>query len=191
MTLLLGSRVMAAMVPVCVVGTGACFGFVVDGWVGAVVGTAAAGLGMGFGMTVRPRPGKEDGYREGKADAVLLTVGLYEAAVFPFAPGGVSDEERAARRTAAYCSAASEGLPHSVQVAAAAVLETLDDDVDADRAQAAFKDLIVAVYDSRGQHGLSGSSTADGGRGGLAGVVRRLRRRSGPARKRRRSFPAS
>jgi hypothetical protein len=45
-------HVMTIAVQVCVVGSGACLGFLLDGWVGA----SAAGLGAGFGMLVRPRP---------------------------------------------------------------------------------------------------------------------------------------
>jgi hypothetical protein len=56
MTTPLRTRVMTVAVLVSVVGSGACFGFVLDGWVGAVVGATTTSLGAGFGMLVRPRP---------------------------------------------------------------------------------------------------------------------------------------
>jgi hypothetical protein len=65
---------MTVAVLVSVVGSGACFGFVLDGWVGAVVGATTTSLGAGFGMLVRPRPEvasvqavSGDGYAEGIA----------------------------------------------------------------------------------------------------------------------------
>lgn len=95
------------------------------------------------------------------------------------------------RRPVAYRISASDGLPRSVRVATAAALEALDNGLDAEHARAAVKDLILAVYGCRGSRGLPGSATATGGRGGLAGVARRLRCRMGSCRERRRSFPAS
>ncbi|MET7989154.1 hypothetical protein [Streptomyces sp. NPDC005281] len=153
MTSQLNTRVsvMTVMLPVCVVGSGACYGLFVDEWAGAVVGAVAAGVGVGFGMAARPRPLKGDGYAEGLADSVLVTIALYEAAVFPLTSAG-SSEEQAARRALAYRVAASDGLPRSVRVAAAAALEALDDGLDAERAQAALKDLILAVYRFRASH---------------------------------------
>ncbi len=111
MTSPLGTRVyvMTIAVLACVVSSGACFGFVLDGWAGAVVGAATTSLGAGFGMFARPWPAvtsvqvvSGDGYAEGLADAVLLSIAMYEAAVFPLTSGGVSDEEQEARRTVAY-----------------------------------------------------------------------------------------
>ncbi|MEU3787729.1 hypothetical protein [Streptomyces sp900129855] len=142
---------------VCVVSSGACFGFVLDSWSGAVVGVTTTGLGAGFGMLARPRPAVTsvqtvscDGYAEGIADTVLLSIAMYEAAVFPLTSDGASDEEQEARRTIAYRLSAYEGLPRSVRVSAAAALEALDDGLDAERARAAVKDLSLAVYDCRG-----------------------------------------
>lgn len=105
-------------------------------------------------MLVRPRPARTsvrgDGYAEGIADVVLLSIAMYEAAVFPLTSDGVSDEEQEARRTVAYRLSAYDGLPRSVRVSAAAALEALDDGLDAERARAAVKDLSLAVYDCRG-----------------------------------------
>ncbi|MFF5185721.1 hypothetical protein ACFY30_18425 [Streptomyces sp. NPDC000345] len=58
MTSPLGTRVyvMTVALLVCVVGSGACFGFVVDGWVGAVAGASTTSVGAGFGMLARPGP---------------------------------------------------------------------------------------------------------------------------------------
>ncbi|MCX4706981.1 hypothetical protein OG252_00255 [Streptomyces sp. NBC_01352] len=159
MTSPLGTRMygITIAVLVCVVGSGACFGFLVADWAGAVVGAGAAGLGAGFGMVARPRPAvtsvraaRTDGYAEGIAGVVLMSIAMYEAAVFPLTPGGVSDEEQEARRTVAYRLSAYDGLPRSVRVSAAAALEALDDGLDAERARAAVKDLSLAVYDCRG-----------------------------------------
>ncbi|MFI5689077.1 hypothetical protein [Streptomyces sp. NPDC051636] len=158
MTSPLGTRVyvMTVALLACVVSSGACFGFVLDGWAGAVVGAVTTALGAGFGMLARPRPAVTsvqavgDGYAEGIADTVLLSIAMYEAAVFPLTSDGVSDEEQEARRTVAYRLCAYDGLPRSVRVSAAAALEALDDGLDAERARAAVKDLSLAVYDSRG-----------------------------------------
>jgi hypothetical protein len=158
--------VMTIAVLVCVVGSGACLGFVVVGWAGAVVGAGTAGLGAGFGMLVRPRPAVasiraagSDGYAEGIADVVLLSIAMYEAAVFPLTSDGVSDEEQEARRTIAYRLSAYDGLPRSVRVSAAAALEALDDGADAERARAAVKELSLAVYDYRRGRSLQGDAT--------------------------------
>ncbi|WP_189111831.1 hypothetical protein [Streptomyces camponoticapitis] len=94
-----------------------------------------------------------DGYAEGTADGVLFGILLYEAAVFPFTPEGVGEEERHARRAAAYRIAAYDGLPRAVRLSAAEALEALDTGLDADRARAAVKTLTLAVYTSRtGRH---------------------------------------
>ncbi|MEH0415947.1 hypothetical protein [Streptomyces sp. B21-083] len=159
MTSALSTRVyvMTVAVLVSVVGSGACFGFVLDGWAGAVAGAITTGVGAGFGMLVRSRPAvasvqdvSGDGYAEGIADTVLLSIATYEAAVFPLTSDGASDEEQDARRTVAYRLSAYDGLPRSVRVSAAAALEVLDDGLDAERARAAVKDLSLAVYDCRG-----------------------------------------
>jgi hypothetical protein len=54
----LGTRVyvMTVVLLVCVVSSGACFGFVLDRWSGAAVGATTAGLGAGVGILARPRP---------------------------------------------------------------------------------------------------------------------------------------
>lgn len=168
MTTPLGTRVyvMTIAVLVCVVGSGACLGFLLDGWAGAVVGAGAASLGAGFGMLVRPRPAvtsvraaRGDGYAEGIADVVLLSIAMYEAAVFPLTSDGVSDEEQEARRTVAYRLSAYDGLPRSVRVSAAAALEALDDGADAERARAAVKELSLAVYECRSGRSLQGDAS--------------------------------
>ncbi|WP_333753014.1 hypothetical protein [Streptomyces sp. IBSBF 2394] len=151
------AHVMTIAVWACVVGSGACFGFLMAEVAGAVAGAGAAGVGTGFGMLIRPRPtvpslraARGDGYAEGIADVVLMSIAMYEAAVFPLTSDGVSDEEQEARRTVAYRLSAYDDLPRSVRVSAAAALEALDDGLDAERARAAVKDLSLAVYDCRG-----------------------------------------
>ncbi|MFE7099826.1 hypothetical protein [Streptomyces erythrochromogenes] len=89
------------------------------------------------------------GYAEGVADAVLVCVATYQAAVFPLTALGVSEEERVARRGVAYRVCAHEGLPQVVRVSAAAALEAVDEGVDAVRAHAAVRALSLAVYDQR------------------------------------------
>ncbi|MEU1558509.1 hypothetical protein ABZ517_38225 [Streptomyces scabiei] len=129
MTIPISTRVyvMTVAVVVCVVASGACFGFVVASWAGALVGAGAAGVGAGFGMVARPRlavtsvrAAGGDGYAEGIADVVLMSIAMYEAAVFPLTADGVSDEEQEARRTVAYRLSAYDGLPRSVRVSAVA-----------------------------------------------------------------------
>jgi hypothetical protein len=168
MTTPLSTRVyvMTIAALVCVVWSGACFGFLVAGWAGAEVGAGAVGLGAGFGMLVRPRPAvtsvravNGDGYAAGIADVVLLSIMMYEAAVFPLTSDGVSDEEQEARRTVAYRLSAYDGLPRSVRVPAAAALEALDDGVDAERARAAVKELSLAVYECRSGRSLQGNAS--------------------------------
>ncbi|WP_405419766.1 hypothetical protein [Streptomyces erythrochromogenes] len=89
------------------------------------------------------------GYAEGVADAVLVCVATYQAAVFPLTVFGVTEEERVARRGVAYRVCAHEGLPQAVRVSAAAALEAVDEGVDAVRAHAAVRALSLAVYDLR------------------------------------------
>ncbi|MFE2638333.1 hypothetical protein ACFXKF_26795 [Streptomyces scopuliridis] len=78
---------------------GACFGLLPGGRVAAVVAGGVAGLGAGIGSFLsrrqvvaffRPAAVPVDGYVEGIADAVLVTIATYEAAVFFFLPDGVS-----------------------------------------------------------------------------------------------------
>lgn len=83
------------------------------------------------------------------ADAVLLGVALYQAAVFPLIRDGVSEEEARARRTGAYRLAAYDSLPRTVRVSAAAALEAIDEGQDAEQALAAVKALTLTVYDCR------------------------------------------
>ncbi|MER5930914.1 hypothetical protein [Streptomyces sp. NPDC002054] len=142
---------------------GACFGLLLGGRMTALAAGGAAGLGAGVGALLsrrhvvaffRPGPhdlaARADGYAEGIADAVLVSIATYQAAVFPLTPAGVSDEEREARRTVAYRVAAYDGLPLAVRVSAAAALEAVDQGVDAERAHAAMKALSLTVYDHRG-----------------------------------------
>lgn len=89
------------------------------------------------------------GYAEGVADAVLVSVATYQAAAFPLTTFGVSEEERAARRSVAYRVCAHEGLPQAVRVSAAAALEAVDEGADPGRAHAAMRALSLAVYDQR------------------------------------------
>lgn len=145
----------------CGVVGGACLGFLLSGRLMALVCAGAAGLGAGVGShlsrrqviaILRPDPvfPPVDGYAEGLADAALLCIATYQAAVFPLTPDGVTEEERRARRHIAYRISAYEGLPHPVQTSAAAALEAIDDGLDAERAEAAMKALGITVYDHRG-----------------------------------------
>ncbi|MFE1828095.1 hypothetical protein [Streptomyces yangpuensis] len=104
---------------------------------------SVAGMSAGVGVT------GTGGYAEGIADAVLVSVAVYQAAVFPVTAFGVSEEERVARRGVAYRVCAHEGLPQAVRVSAAAALEAVDQGVDAERAHAAVRALSLAVYDQR------------------------------------------
>ncbi|MEU0432059.1 hypothetical protein ABZ153_10555 [Streptomyces sp. NPDC006290] len=144
---------------VCVVAGGACFGFVFGGWAGAAVGAGTSAVGVGLGgffhsqIAVDPPPGvRTGGALEGIADVVVMGVALYEAAVFPVVPGGVSDREQKARRTVAYRLAAYEGLPRAVRISAAGALEVIDEGLDKQRARTAVKELSLTVYDSRSGH---------------------------------------
>ncbi|WP_405453492.1 hypothetical protein [Streptomyces erythrochromogenes] len=118
---------------------------------------SAPGPGPGSGFVPAPGPGAVPdsggvvvgGYAEGVADAVLVCVATYQAAVFPLTAFGISEEERAARRGVAYRVCAHEGLPQAVRVSAAAALEAVDEGVDAVRAHAAVRALSLAVYDLR------------------------------------------
>ncbi|MFJ3922105.1 hypothetical protein [Streptomyces sp. NPDC090022] len=142
----------------CGVVGGACAGLLVGGRTTALIAAAAAGLGAGAGSFLarrqvkaylQPDPVRVDGYAEGIADAVLVSIATYQAAVFPLTADGVSDEERAARRTLAYRVSAYDGLPLAVRVSAAAALEAIDEALDKHRAQAAVKALSLTVYEHR------------------------------------------
>ncbi|MFD3524829.1 hypothetical protein [Streptomyces sp. NPDC058653] len=153
-------KVLSAVLVMCAAGTGACFGFALGGWQGAALGAGAAGLGAGIalflhrgffhlGREAALRAAGADGFAEGTADGVLFGILLYEAAVFPFTPEVVGEEEREARRILACWIAAYDGLPRAVRLSAAEALEALDAGLDADRARAAVKALTRAVYTSR------------------------------------------
>ncbi|MEU4213139.1 hypothetical protein AB0F13_24645 [Streptomyces sp. NPDC026206] len=140
---------------------GICFGLLLGGPITAVIVAGAAGLGTWVGSffarrqivaLFRPESdvARADGYAEGIADGVLVSIATYQAAVFPLTPDGVSEEERQARRTVAYRVSAYDGLPLAVRVSAAEALEAVDQGLDADRAQAAMKALSLTVYAHRG-----------------------------------------
>ncbi|MEU0029603.1 hypothetical protein [Streptomyces sp. NPDC006335] len=99
------------------------------------------------------------GHAEGLADTVLLSIAMYEEAVFPLAPDGANDEEQDARRTIAYRLSAYDGLPRSVRMSAAAALEAPDDGADTERARADVKELSLAVYESRNGRSLTGDAS--------------------------------
>ncbi|MFE5143713.1 hypothetical protein ACFRDV_39810 [Streptomyces fagopyri] len=146
---------------VCVMVTGAGAGFLLDAWRGS-----GAGLVVGVGLflmivkttvalcslqTRETLRSLTQGDPEGEAAAhmVLHAVALYEAAVFPLRPGGVSPDERELRRLIAYRFAAHEGLPQRVRVAAAEALGAVEQSQDAKQAQAAVCTLNKAVRDCR------------------------------------------
>ncbi|ARE72760.1 MULTISPECIES: hypothetical protein [unclassified Streptomyces] len=141
---------------------GACLGLLLSGRLMAVIlgGAAALGAGLGSFLSRRqvlalfePDPDPEaapgDGYAEGLADAALVCIATYQAAVFPLTPDGVSEAEREARRKMAYRISAYEGLPYPVQTSAAAALEAIDHGADPRRAETAMRALCLTVYDNR------------------------------------------
>ncbi|MER6448680.1 hypothetical protein DEJ51_33885 [Streptomyces venezuelae] len=147
---------------------GGCLGLLVSGRLMAVVFAAVAGVGAGLGSffsrrqvlaLFEPDPGADsgadpgalpaDGYAEGLADAALVCIATYQAAVFPLTPDGVSEAERKARRTMAYRISAYEGLPYPVQTSAAAALEAIDLGADPKLAETAMKALCLSIYDHR------------------------------------------
>jgi hypothetical protein len=74
---------------------------------------------LGAGMAVAAASllaARAQGEEAGLADAVVAGIAVYEAAVFPLAPGGVSEAEQKARRTVAYQLAAHEDLPNAVRL---------------------------------------------------------------------------
>ncbi|MFI1284180.1 hypothetical protein ACH4U5_26095 [Streptomyces sp. NPDC020858] len=152
----------------CGVVGGACLGLLLSGRLMALVFACVGGLGAGIGSFSSRRqvlalfeperepergPGRDavpaDGYGEGLADAALVCIATYQAAVFPLTPDGVAEAEREARRTMAYRISAYEGLPHQVRASAAAALEAIDQGLDAKRAETAMKELCLTVYDNR------------------------------------------
>ncbi|MGX1114731.1 hypothetical protein RKD37_000094 [Streptomyces ambofaciens] len=149
----------------CLAGAGACLGFLADGWWGAAMGAVLAVVGAEAVLAAHRRRrlsalleagpvGVGSGAEEGITDAVVAAVRVYEAAVFPLTPGGVSAQEREARRTVGYRLAAYEGLPRDVRVSAAAALEAIDEGQDKERARAAVQELGLAAYDARTQRRL-------------------------------------
>ncbi|MEV5645984.1 hypothetical protein AB0L67_38730 [Streptomyces flaveolus] len=164
MCILLGvmfSPVARPYVRIAVLGAGmavaaACLGFSLWGGWGAAAGAVLAVLYVGGVMVFHRRrtvagllAARAEGEEAGLADAVVAGIAVYEAAVFPLTPGGVSEAERKARRTVAYQLAAHENLPTAVRVAAAAALEAIDAGVDRGRARAAVAALALTAYDCR------------------------------------------
>ncbi|MGV9758639.1 hypothetical protein ACWDUC_22805 [Streptomyces tricolor] len=128
------------------------------GW--AVLAAVAAGLAAGAGMALfawreaaSARRKRDQRLREaedrGTADAVLMAVALYKAAVFPIVAGSVSAAEQQARRTVAYRMSAYDSLPRQVRLSAAEALEAIDDGQDAETARTTLQALTMAVYDCR------------------------------------------
>ncbi|MFF5446292.1 hypothetical protein [Streptomyces sp. NPDC012888] len=163
MTAPLATRVhlmITCVLVVCGMVGGASAGLYLGGRATAVAAGTAAGLGAALGSFLARRqvvaflrPDREtarvDGYAEGIADAVLVGIATYLAAVFPATPDGVTEAERDVRRSIAYRLAAHDGLPLPVRVSAAAALEAVDRGVDEEKAQAAVKALSLAVYQQR------------------------------------------
>ncbi|MFJ2399280.1 hypothetical protein ACIOTI_42005 [Streptomyces sp. NPDC087843] len=146
---------------VCVAALGAGAGFLLESWWSVGCGLIV-GVGV-FLLTVRTTfllcslhmretlsiLTKGDAEGEAAANMVLHAVTLYEAAVFPLRPGGVSPAERELRRLVAYRLAAREGLPQLVRVAAAEALGTIEQVQDPKQAQAAVWTLNETVRDCR------------------------------------------
>lgn len=150
-------RIIGFALVMCVAVWGACFGLLL-GWTAAVLAVGSTALGAGIGSFLahrqmlaflRSKAVPVDGYAEGITDGVLVNIATYRAAVFPLIPGGVSWEERAARRDVAYQLSALDSLPLPVRVSAAAALEAIDQGLDVDRAQAAMDALSFTVYKHR------------------------------------------
>ncbi|WP_055491090.1 hypothetical protein [Streptomyces sp. TP-A0356] len=136
--------------------SGALIGALYGGARSALIAAVCAGAGGALGTlffrrralahfaTARRQAGAR-GYAEGIAHGVLLHVAAYEAAVFPrTGPAGVTPEERAARRTLAYRTAALDEVPQPVREAAADALAVLDA-ADRTGAEEALAQLAVAV----------------------------------------------
>ncbi|MFJ2218289.1 hypothetical protein ACIQVO_38850 [Streptomyces sp. NPDC101062] len=151
-------RLLAFLLFTCAAALSACLGLLLGDRITAVTAAGAAGLGAAIGWFLvrrqlqphfEPKVVSAKGYAEGIADAVLLSIATYQAAVFPLVPDGVSEEERSARRTVAYRAAAHDGLPLPVRISAAEALEALDQGLDTDRTHAAMTTLSLAVYGHR------------------------------------------
>ncbi|MER5886944.1 hypothetical protein ABT160_24235 [Streptomyces sp. NPDC001941] len=144
---------------------GAVLGVALSGHLLSLAFAGAGGLGAGtwallsrrqivgfFEELLRPArevPRPADGEGEALADNLVAGLCMYQAAVFPLEPGGVSSAEITARRTVAYRLSAYEGLPRRIRVSAAAALEAIDQGQDEAEAAQAMSDLGLAVYDHR------------------------------------------
>ncbi|MFD8920892.1 hypothetical protein ACFV0Y_24210 [Streptomyces sp. NPDC059569] len=140
---------------------GAAFGSLLGGRATSVVAAGAGGLGAGIGsfpsrrqVTVFLEPGTvpADGYAEGIADAVLVDIATYQAAAFPLTPGGLTEEERDARRTPAYPVAAFDGpAPGRTGLGGRRLdaVDQVDRGLNADRAQAALDAMSLTVHEHR------------------------------------------
>ncbi|MFF4490640.1 hypothetical protein ACFY0F_29920 [Streptomyces sp. NPDC001544] len=145
-----------------------CLVAVAGGVLGALLGgwtaSAVAGLSAGAvcltasvlvrrkamaGFAVAEQEAMARGYAEGLSHGLLTVVAQYEAAVFPLSAGGVSDEERLARRGAAYRVAAEAALPTPVRAAAAAALAALDEG-DPRRSRDTIGRLVATVNGGTG-----------------------------------------
>ncbi|UXY31669.1 hypothetical protein [Streptomyces sp. HUAS TT20] len=140
-----------------VTASGGLLGALLGGWIVALVAGAVAGAGSVVGallvrrramagFSAARREATTRGSADGIAHGVLVGVANYQAAVFPMNVGGVTDEERAARRTVAYRLAAEDEVPHPVRQAAANALAALDDE-DLERVRDAMSKLYAAVHD--------------------------------------------
>jgi hypothetical protein len=148
--LTIGAGVLAACGAYLTVGAGAALIAGVVTGLGALAGSLLVRRRVFAAVQKAESEAGAQGYAEGLAQGVLMSVVTYAAAVFPLTgPGGVSDEERLARRTIAYRIAADDGLPHKVRTAAAAALEAIDDGQDPERALEAVEALSWAVYKLR------------------------------------------
>jgi hypothetical protein len=135
---------------------GALVGAAAGGWVIAVLVALVAGGGALLGgylvrhraiaeTTAAEANGAARGYADGLSHGMLAAVAKYEAAVFPMSVGGVTADERFARRTAAYQLASEDELPRPVRAAAADALAALDER-DLRGSQDAVNRLFSAVH---------------------------------------------
>ncbi|MFF4399705.1 hypothetical protein [Streptomyces sp. NPDC001480] len=143
-----------------VVVAGGVLGALLGGWTASVLAGLSAGAVCLTGsvfvrrrvmtrFAVAEQEAMARGYAEGLSHGLLAVVAQYEAAVFPMSAGGVTAEERLARRGAAYRIAAEAALPTPVRVAAAAALAALDE-ADPRRSRDAIGRLFSAVNPGTG-----------------------------------------
>lgn len=143
-----------------VVVAGGVLGALIGGWTASVlVGLSAGAVCLTGSFFVRRRvmadfavaeqTAMARGYAEGLSHGLLTVVAQYEAAVFPMSAGGVTAEERLARRTAAYRLAAEAALPTPVRLAAADALAALDEG-DPHHSRDAIGRLLSAVHPGAG-----------------------------------------